>query len=644
MRPGMAAAHRAAHDRRAFLDDVKSVWDDMFGKDDDEDEKPGPGKGNGPPEGPPGPGRKTAAPEEEEPTQIIVTRTRQETITAPAITRTQKGPEPHSTLLVADTTTQAKGTPLKGSQLPTAVVPTMKSDQPLGSSLAIAPPETTTPPATTVDRADIAGLASASSKPTAAASTTDETSAGTKAGIAIGVLAGLLALFVLVWFIFSKRKKQIEKQRLEDDEKINGPFSDNAAIRSPATAPRLSLRPVTQFIPNLMPNGEKRASQAAGAMLGPSSAAVAAQASPLNRPAGASAWERPTTASLHNASPWDRATASPSPSGNPFNDSQRMVEDPNQPRPVSPLDKATAGPPQPVSPIENALPAFPTPTVAEAAAAGAAVGVAAGAGLVRKASMRKDLPKPLDLTRPPPLGAVPPSPAGTEYSMNFSGPGQSPATPGAAAIAAAGGPAQSTVHRVQLDFKPTLEDELELKAGDLVRLLHEYDDGWALCIRLDRSRQGVVPRTCLSVRPVKPRPPPNGGPRGGPPVNPQRGPPGYRGPPPNGNGQQYPRPGSANSQYGRPGSAAGGQYAAPRPGSANGQYGGPRPGSAAGGGMRSQSPGPRSQSPAGMNRRMSPPGPSAMNPNPNQQYNRGPPQGPPPNGPIERRPVPGQAY
>lgn len=36
----------------------------------------------------------------------------------------------------------------------------------------------------------------------------------------------------------------------------------------------------------------------------------------------------------------------------------------------------------------------------------------------------------------------------------------------------------------------------------------------ALCIRLDRSQQGVAPRTCLSTRPVKPRS--NGPPRGPP--------------------------------------------------------------------------------------------------------------------------------
>ncbi|KAH7328088.1 hypothetical protein B0I35DRAFT_472838 [Stachybotrys elegans] len=66
-------------------------------------------------------------------------------------------------------------------------------------------------------------------------------------------------------------------------------------------------------------------------------------------------------------------------------------------------------------------------------------------------------------------------------------------------------PTDGPVHRVQLDFKPTLEDEMSLKAGQLVRLLHEFDDGWALCSRFDKSEQGVIPRTCLSARPVRPR-------------------------------------------------------------------------------------------------------------------------------------------
>lgn len=46
------------------------------------------------------------------------------------------------------------------------------------------------------------------------------------------------------------------------------------------------------------------------------------------------------------------------------------------------------------------------------------------------------------------------------------------------AAAAAIGPGPSNVHRVQMDFNPSMDDELELRVGQLVRLLHEYDDGW----------------------------------------------------------------------------------------------------------------------------------------------------------------------
>lgn len=176
----------------------------------------------------------------------------------------------------------------------------------------------------------------------------------------------------------------------------------------------------------------------------------------------------------------------------------------------------------------------------------------------RQTSMYRNSPSEVDLTLPE--SRRPPSPSGTVFSMSSVNPGSGPAAPsaGAAAIAAAGGPNNTAVHRVQLDFKPSLSDEMELRAGDLVRLLHEYDDGWALCIRLDRSRQGVVPRTCLSTRPVKPRPRP--GAPNGPPVNPQGQRPGapYRPASPGGMRSQSPagRPispaGRSQSPAGRP--------------------------------------------------------------------------------------------
>jgi hypothetical protein len=124
------------------------------------------------------------------------------------------------------------------------------------------------------------------------------------------------------------------------------------------------------------------------------------------------------------------------------------------------------------------MPAIPITAAATGAGpvAGAAI-VATGAGslLTRKASTRKEAPEPLDLTMP----SGPPSPTGTEFSMHSVAPGQSPGpSKSAAAIAEAGGPASTAVHRVQLDFKPSMEDELELRAGHLVRIVHEYDDGW----------------------------------------------------------------------------------------------------------------------------------------------------------------------
>ncbi len=154
-------------------------------------------------------------------------------------------------------------------------------------------------------------------------------------------------------------------------------------------------------------------------------------------------------------------------------------------------------------------------------------------------------------------------------------------------------------------------------------------------IRLDRSQQGVVPRTCLSTRPVKPRPMQGGpGPRGPPP-------PGMRGPGPQGrpqspamNGQRMApgplqvRPNTPNGQQFRPASPAGSMQQRPQSPS---------------GSMRSMNPPQgraRGNSSAQMQApRIAQPGPSPMNPTP--QYD-GPSTSPPQGAPI-RKPVPGQA-
>ncbi|EMC95710.1 hypothetical protein BAUCODRAFT_148593 [Baudoinia panamericana UAMH 10762] len=239
---------------------------------------------------------------------------------------------------------------------------------------------------------------------------------GAKAGLAIGVLLALALAGGLLLFCWRRRKNPNAHQELFDEkhgstgrsffggkklaEKRVSTASEDSA-RAATTAPRLSLRPVTQFLPSLLSSDSRKPA-----------------AQNLDVPDMS---EKPK-------SMWERRSQNEE---NPFGDANQISEKQVE-RPVSP----------PTNPFEEPEVASPPKDAAVAAA-------------------------------PPPS----PTPRGP-----------------------------NNVHRVQLDFKPSMDDELELKSGQLVRMLHEYDDGWALCIRMDRSQQGVVPRTCLSKVPVKPRP------------------------------------------------------------------------------------------------------------------------------------------
>jgi hypothetical protein len=52
-------------------------------------------------------------------------------------------------------------------------------------------------------------------------------------------------------------------------------------------------------------------------------------------------------------------------------------------------------------------------------------------------------------------------------------------------------------------FEATLHDEIELRTGETLRLIREFDDEWCLVQRVGRhtAEKGVVPRFCLSERP-----------------------------------------------------------------------------------------------------------------------------------------------
>ncbi|KAJ0115448.1 hypothetical protein J7T55_012728 [Diaporthe amygdali] len=483
----------------------------------------------------------TATEGDEEATPTPAETTARQTVDAPVA----KGTPLSSSSSSSSTTTRiASDDDNSSSALPTAIIASTVSEASSGGALALASEtasSTSTLKSSTAAGATDASAASATQSGSSS-SGSGSSDAATKAGIAIGVLAGIFVVLGLVYFMIAKRKKQMrEEQRLADDEKLNGPFGDHArAPPTPAKPPRLSLRPMTQLFLGAPAAAEKRASK------GPQQNIAMVTSPTMKRAPGASAWERPMTGDSQNAhNPFgnhaetiqEEPPATPRHPASPMTpiSEASMIPSPTFTPGLAPAPRASAittdsavlapivthSPPLSPQPPQQGLPAgavpaplqmnpagntAPTPAVPEATsvsaaaaagAAGAVAGGAAAAGLQRKQSVRKDnTPAPLDLTLPPKLGPVPPSPAGTEFSVHEveSGQAQEPSA-GAAAIAAAGGPADSAVHRVQLDFKPTMDDEMELRVGQVVRLLHEH----SASVLIDLNKELSPELVCLPV-------------------------------------------------------------------------------------------------------------------------------------------------
>jgi len=296
-------------------------------------------------------------------------------------------------------------------------------------------------------------------------------SGGAKAGIAFGVLIPLAALLIGALLLI-RRKKQQQKDaghRLDDEKTamsnmpppapssfpsaappMSGPMplahAPQVTVRSmdSLAAPRLSLRPQSQFNHGMSGhNSGNGAAMAAGAIgaTAVGAAAIAAAAHSPNSPTR-SAWERPGTEKNANdpANPFgNHAEASVAPAAQARAPSPGIdASDFPLPGSVAPSEKAISIAamstdnlaPAPVNPAAAAASSVSLAPVSPlSATAGAAV---AGAAVAAGASNRNSPP-------PPPV---------------------------------------DNVYRVQLDFKPSMEDELEIRAGQLVRMLHGYDDGW----------------------------------------------------------------------------------------------------------------------------------------------------------------------
>lgn len=289
--------------------------------------------------------------------------------------------------------------------------------------------------------------ASSTSSASATSAPSSGMSGGAKAGVAIGLILGAGLIAGLIFLVVRrKRRSDAEGHRKLDDEKRVNRFSDIEDVPPPnpstARAPRLSLRPVTQFLPTLGDHRVQEMTNATGGLGGFGAPAAHKTANSLER------------------------------------------------KPVA----------EPVNPFGNHAETFDA--AAEKAAENAPIPVIVPASdpfADKHASAGSKSPSDTSLPRTPPKAVVNTPAAVPVTSKSAGSPPKGP----------------NNVHRVQLDFKPSMDDELELIAGQVVRIVHEYDDGWALCARMDRTKQGVAPRTCLSKMPLKPRPagpPPNGRP------------------------------------------------------------------------------------------------------------------------------------
>lgn len=380
-------------------------------------------------------------------TAALLTQTRAQDQTTKAATTTAKPATTESakanSILVATSSSQPVAS-VKSSSSASVILP---GTSVVSSSLSIV-----IAPSSTAALIRTGSASSTTSSPTAisttpASLTNNDTgmSTGSKVGIAVGSLLGLGALISLLIFCFRRKKRQANAERLEDEKTFNGDVAAFGATRSASTrtartasaAPRLSLRPVTQFSPNLATqNGNAMAMTTINekeATLGPKSA-----------------WERPSTSASQDVH-------------NPFGNHAEI-----QPA-GSPVVATGPGGPHTATPYAAVPAVIELSAIAGTAERAGSQDTTTNAntiGLARGASKRENRPQQLDLTKVPPVSAPA---ASTDV----------PLSAGGASIAAAGGPQNSTVHRVQLDFKPSMEDELELKAGQLIRKLMDYDDGMA---------------------------------------------------------------------------------------------------------------------------------------------------------------------
>ena len=277
---------------------------------------------------------------------------------------------------------------------------------------------------------------------------------GAKAGIAVGVILGV-GLIVALVFLWMRMKKQ-SKAPASDNEKF---ISDSSAA-SPTPVQEKALpappRPSRAGVPDpnsVNVNGAHVDAHNASRESVASESSVGSTTISRNLTGN----EPPPYSPPHIQAEIDKKE---NPFSDPTNPFGNQAEAPVPPE----AERTFISPVPPMSPMFSEFPLLESGTVAEAENPVSAVEDVNGVDKTKKQEYRTS-PSSVDNDARS-LTAV------ANYNADATSMSEKSAT------AAAIGPGPSNVHRVQMDFTPSMEDELELRVGQLVRVLHEYDDGW----------------------------------------------------------------------------------------------------------------------------------------------------------------------
>lgn len=284
-------------------------------------------------------------------------------------------------------------------------------------------------------------------------------SIGGKIGIVAVIILIIGAILGVALFFMSRKKKQARaEQARQDAEKDAAAMAARQEIfvkRQNEDAPKLTLRPASSFLPDLLGGKRKsRLSLGLSNLLGTTTETNPVRAQYL--------------AAIGKGSDIPMSEKSPA-AENPFKDPENPFADPVK----SPgLSTAPSSKPRSTNSTSSSSVSDPaSPTHSVSARPNSNPDSAPGVVQISDKEINSVLTQgqrqePVEMPSEPVIAPAPvrmqapvaPQPARTPVSPTSN--------------------VEGSVYRILMDFNPSMPDELELKAGQIVRMLHEYDDGW----------------------------------------------------------------------------------------------------------------------------------------------------------------------